>query len=105
MSEQDPRLLSAAVDWHLREAKLLSAAGVQSRVVGPSTGRSKNSVTIELISSRLLIGVIIWDSGEGEVIRDSPDQPEPVVEVLWLLDDGAVRDLLDTVKLELTARA
>lgn len=101
MTEQDPSLLGAAVDWHLDNAEALSAAGVQSRIVGPSTGLSKNSVTIEFVSSRLLIGVTIWDSGEGEAIRDSLDQPGPVVEVLRLVDESAVRDLLDRVEVEL----
>lgn len=101
MSERDPSILGAAVNWHLVNTEAWSAAGVQSRVVGPSSGLSKNSVTIEFVSSRLLIGVTVWDSGEAEVIRDSPDQPVPVVEVLRLVGDSAVRELLDRVEVEL----
>lgn len=97
MRAPDPNLLHAAVDWQSSKAELLLAQGVESRVVGPTTDLSKNSATIEFISSRLLVAVSIWDSGECEVITDSPDNrhPEPAVQVFRLADATAVGVLLD----------
>lgn len=102
MKAPDQSLLIAAVDWQVRKTGLLSAAGVESRAQGPTTSLSKNSATIEFISSRLLIGVTIWDSGECEAIRDSPDQTEPLVQVIRLADAADVHALLDRLELELT---
>lgn len=96
MSRPDPNFLSAALAWHSKNVDALSDVGVESRVLGPTTGRSKNSATIEFVSFSLLVGVTMWDSGECEVIELATDgQHEPVVRVLTLDDVAAVRSLLD----------
>ncbi len=106
MTGRDPRLLDSVGAWQLANSELLSAVGVESTVVGPTVDRNKNSATVELISSRLLVAVTIWDSGECEVIEASTelDESEPVVEVFELTDAAAVFDLLDRIGIKLKGR-
>jgi len=65
------RLLDAIAIWQGRNYGLLAETHVQSRLVGPTAGRSKNSVAVEFISSHSLVAATVWDSGECEVITTS----------------------------------
>lgn len=105
MPGSNPALIDSTVDWQERNDDFLAAAGVQSRLVGPTSGRSKNSATVEFISSRFLVSATIWDSGECEVITTSveDDQDDPVVNVLALTGAEAVVTLLDEIGARLAA--
>jgi hypothetical protein len=98
-------LLDSTAIWQERNGGFLAASDVQTRLVGPTSGRSKNSATVEFISSRLLVSATIWDSGECEVITTSveDDQSDPVVNVLELADEKAVVTLLDQIGARLVA--
>ncbi len=76
MNGPDAFLLGTAVGWQSDHAQVMLEAGVESRAVGPSSDLSKNSATIEFVSSRLLVAVTIWDSGECEVIEASTDREQ-----------------------------
>lgn len=71
MSQSGRSILDAASSWHERNSANLASLGIEARLVGPTTGLSKNSASIEFISSESLVAATVWDSGEYEVITTS----------------------------------
>jgi hypothetical protein len=52
-------LLGAVVSWHGRSSAELASLGVEARLVGPTSGRSKNSATVEFISPERLVAATV----------------------------------------------
>jgi hypothetical protein len=99
---QDPALLAAVEDWHVRNRTVLAEAGVVVTLRPPSTNRSKNSASIGFESPDRLVQAVVWDSGEAEVISANVrEQRDPAVEVLLLPTVRQVSATLDRVRDEL----
>jgi hypothetical protein len=91
--------------WRDRNDPGLASRGIESRLVGPTVGRSKDSATVEFISAECLVAATIWDSGESEVITAFVQgDDDPIVTVHDLADSEAVTDLLDRIARDLTAK-
>jgi hypothetical protein len=96
------RFLDAAVKWLERNRARLASVGVDARLVGPTTGRSKNSLTAEFVGPDRLVGVTIWDSGEVEVITTLiAGDDDSLVTIDVLSHAEAVASLLDRVATDL----
>ncbi|WP_155806792.1 hypothetical protein [Leifsonia xyli] len=98
MSESENRILEAVVEWHLLAYEILASTGVEVVLSGPTSGRNKESVVLEIVSSNQLVALTIWDSGEYEV-NSAPvsNASDPIVEVGELTDATGVTGLLDRV--------
>ena len=97
--------LKAIASWHDRNGPELASRGVESRLVGPTAGRSKDSATVEFISPECLVAATIWDSGESEVITAFVQgDDDPIVTVQDLVDSEAVIALLEHIALDLIAK-
>jgi hypothetical protein len=104
MSEVRRINLDTVVSWRDRNGAELASRGVESRLVGPTAGRSKDSATVEFISPECLVAATIWDSGESEVITAFVQgDHDPAVTVQDLIDSQAVIALLDRIAFDLTA--
>jgi hypothetical protein len=96
--------LHAVVSWHDRYGAELASRGVETRLISPTVGRSKDSATVEFISAECLVSATVWDSGESEVITAFVDRDEdPAVSIQNLIDSEAVAALLDHVVVGLVA--
>ncbi|MCC2336641.1 hypothetical protein [Cellulomonas wangsupingiae] len=76
---------------------------IEIRQTGPTSGRLKNSITLELISSERLVAVTIWESGESEVITariGSADDPSVSLAQLRTVND--VAELLTRVAMTMS---
>ena len=105
MSEVRRIDLDTVVSWRDRNGAELASRGVESRLVGPTAGRSKDSATVEFISPECLVTATIWDSGESEVITTFVQgDDDPAVNVQDLIDSQSVIALLDRIVFDLTAR-
>lgn len=95
MLTQDQRLLDAVVGWYDSARAELVAGGVDVQLLGPTTGRSKNSVSIRFGSALVIAEATVWDSGESEVttayLRVDAD---PQVELVQLDSEPDVERLL-----------
>lgn len=97
--------LKSIASWHGRNAPELASRGVESRLVGPTVGRSKDSATVEFISPECLVAATVWDSGESEVITAFVEgDDDPIVTVRDLVDSEAVIALLERISLDLIAK-
>ncbi|BDZ63550.1 hypothetical protein [Agromyces mangrovi Wang et al. 2018] len=104
MGVQSRHLLTSAVVWLELNLKSMEADGASVDLTGPSSGRSKDSVTLEIATERELVVATIWDSGEFEVIVESTaDLSGPAIEVGMLFDDAQVQTLLDQMRAKLEA--
>jgi len=90
--------LDELMAWNVRESEKLRSAGTDVVLKGPTIGFSKNSVGLELTSPSRVMTVVVWDSGEYEVITALEDLGwELDVEVGDLPDPKSVASLLDRV--------
>lgn len=105
MPEKVRGILGAVVTWHERSQDRLSTVRVEVDLVGPTVGRSKNSITVEIVAPDRLVGVTIWDSGEYEEITTLvEDDADPSVSVGELVDAGAAVVLLERVVADIIDR-
>ncbi|WP_433531973.1 hypothetical protein ACQPYA_07885 [Micromonospora sp. CA-263727] len=105
MSEMRRIDLKDIASWHGRNAPELASRGVESRLVGPTVGRSKDSAAVEFISPEYLVAATVWDSGESEVITAFVQgDDDPIVTVQDLADSEAIIALIEHIALELTAK-
>lgn len=86
--------------WVLDCSDSWNASAIGSNVRGPTAGRSKNALSIELITANRLVSTTIWDSGEYDVIdmrADSTDDPAVFVGNLNTSADAerVLRSLVD----------
>jgi hypothetical protein len=99
---QDPALLAAVEDWHVRNWAALAGAGVVTTLRPASTNRDKNSTSISFESPVSLVEAVVWDSGEAEVISANKDErDDPAVRVLDLSAVEDVTAMLDDLRAEL----
>jgi hypothetical protein len=99
---QDPALLAAVEDWHVRNWAALAGAGVVTTLRPASTNRDKNSTSIGFESPGSLVEAVVWDSGEAEVISANKDErDDPAVRVLDLSAVDDVTAMLDDLRAEL----
>lgn len=96
MPDRNRQFLEQARGWHERSVGILTSKGIDVNLIGPSVGRSKDCVVVQVIASTALIAVTIWDSGEYEVIASQvADDGDPAVELGDLGDESQVVDLLN----------
>jgi hypothetical protein len=101
----DERFLDEFVAWHLRVGDTLRSGGVEVTLKGPTVDFGKNSVVLELMSPSRAMSVVVWESGEFEVITALEDHRwEPEVEVGDLPDPESVAGLLDRATAEFPGR-
>jgi hypothetical protein len=99
---QDPALLTAVEEWHVRNWEVLAEAGVVTSLRPASTNRDKNSASIGFETPRWLVEAVVWDSGEAELISaNRHEKQDPAVQVLVLPTSGDVAAMLDRVRVEL----
>jgi hypothetical protein len=91
---QDDSLLTAVEAWHARWSASLANEGVTSTLRPKSTGRSKNSVSLDLEAAGRLGQAVVWDTGEAEIIRAELGQ-EPAIEIRAVTSAAQVEDLLN----------
>lgn len=92
----DRQFLDELVAWHHRARENLRAAGTDVELRGPSTAYDKNLVALEVVSPSRAVSVVVWDSGEYEVITCLADDGwEPAISTDTLPDPQSVAGLLD----------
>lgn len=90
--------------WVLECSDSWNASAIESNVMGPTDGRSKNALSIELITANRLVSTTIWDSGEYEVIDMRADSTEdPAVFVGNLNTSADVERVLRSLIADLAA--
>lgn len=95
MHDRTRSMLEHAMAWYSRSAAPLSLRGIDITLKGPTSGRNKNSVTVEIVAQPALVAVTIWDSGEFEIIRAwSDDANDPRVDVGQLITESQVGEML-----------
>jgi len=100
------RFLDEFVAWHLRVGDTLRSEGVDVTLRAATADLGKNSVALELMSPSRAMSVVVWESGEYEVITFLEDHGwEPEVEVGDLPDPESVAGLLDRATAEFPGRA
>jgi hypothetical protein len=101
----DRQFLEELVVWHHRERGTLRAAGTDVELRGPSTAYDKNLVALEVVSPSRAVSVVVWDSGEYEVITCLADDGwEPAISTDTLPDPQSVAGLLDRATAEFRGR-
>ena|SRR5437868_10946548 len=100
--DQDEALLIAIEQWHENNWADLAHDGIAMTLRPRSTGRSKNSASIEFQTADRAVSAVFWDSGESEVItaeKFGQEAPTVIGNVVESVDDVAA--LLNRVHLEL----
>lgn len=99
---QDPALLAAVEDWHVRNWAALAGAGVVTTLRPASTSLSKNSTSLGFETPGTLVEALVWDSGEAEVITaNKNERVDPAVRVLKVPAVDDVTAMLDDLRAEL----
>jgi hypothetical protein len=99
---QDPALLAAVEDWHVRNRAVLAGAGVVTALQPASANLAKNSTSIGFETPGRIVEAVVWDSGEAEIISaNKRESVDPVVRVLSLPAVEDVTSMLDELRAEL----
>lgn len=99
-ARRDREIPAAVVDWYELHRASLTTSGIQVRLSGPTTGRSKDSVAIDFSSPQLIVTMEVWDSGECDVATlDVGKDPEgdPIWDVVSLSGGVEAQALLDRI--------
>jgi hypothetical protein len=97
--DQDEARLIAVEQWHEANWADLAEQGISMTLRPRSTGRSKNSASIEFVTGVRAVSAVVWDSGEAEVlVAETSDQSAPEVRVHFVGTANDVKELLDVVR-------
>lgn len=92
----DDRLLGSVETWFGEQSPLLTRGGVSARLRPTSSGLQKNNVAIDFESDARIVQIVVWDSGEAEVIQaERFTDNAPLVHIVSLSVPAEVNDLLD----------